>query len=160
MYNRRSHPSRKKKKKNRKRVAFPDFFWGEGVFIHRLYQYVLVVFLNCFFQQERFKWFLVTLNKEWSNFMKIRFNIFGTLTQSFVTNINWNQSKVLLGIVINLLWKCLEGSFSQVLKSKRVVRVRGISIYMNKSQQLIGWISSKLDRSQAQAELFMRRTKL
>ena len=118
--------------KNRKRVAFLNFFWGEGVFIHRLYQYVLTVFLNCFFQQERFKWFLVPLIKNGRNLWQSASIFLGILNQSFVTNINWNQWNVLLGIVINLLWKCFEGSFStyEVFKSKRVVRISGISIYM------------------------------
>ena len=95
--------------KKRRRVAFLNFFWGEEVFIHRLYQYVLTVFLNCFFQQERFKWFLVPLIKNGRNLWQSASIFLGILNQSFVTNINWNQWKVLLGIVINLLWKCFEG---------------------------------------------------
>ena len=139
-------PFPRKKKKNRKTVAFPDFFWGEGLFIHRLYHYLLVVCLNCFFQQERFKWFLVPcLIKNGRTLWKLASTFLGILTQSFVTNINWNQCKVLLGIVINLLWICFEGSFSilrssscssqNVLSESEVYRF----IWINPNKRLAEW---------------------
>ena len=102
------------RKKKRTGRESPSPMFSEG----REYLYTAYIstcwwcFWIAFFQQERFKWFLVPLIKNGRTLWKSAAIFLGILIQRFVTNINWNQCKVLLGTVINLLWICFEGSFS------------------------------------------------